>query len=152
MTSGVTLEFIQRNDFRKFLYFLIKATEIAHGSNSRHIEAAADFCSGNQFFEREDDLRYKSAGDSVVTRKKSILLKETLAAGTAVAAFAKVQEGISGQGNIFNYLYSVIMDMVCSGLTGWANMWCSWEFNMNMQLVTNIFNIGDYYIFQIEKF
>jgi len=152
LASGITLELVQRDHFRKQGKLLVEQIKIAHGSNGRHIKAAADFFCRNELFEREHNLCNEPACNSVVAGKESILLKESFTATAAIAALTKVQEGISGQRNIFNCLHTVVVDAVCSGTTGRTGMCFSGKLQIDMQLVFNIFYICDNYIFLIEKF
>ena len=57
LTTAVALKLVQRNHLRKLGEFPVEETEIANGSNGRHIKAAANFCCGDKLFKREHDLR-----------------------------------------------------------------------------------------------
>ena len=109
LTAGITLELVQRNYLWEFLRLKIDISEIAHGGHAGHIETATDLLGGYYLFKGVDDLSHKSAGDTVIAGQEGVVLKETLAAATAVAALAKVQEGISCQRNIFDSLHPIIV-------------------------------------------
>ena len=68
------------------------------------------------------DCSDQSAGDSVVSGEKRIFLKEALAASAAVAALPKVQEGVSRQRDILDRLHSIVVNAVCDGTTGRADV------------------------------
>jgi len=131
---------------------LIKAVEIAHSGNGRHIEAAADLGCRNNLSEFLDDLCNQSAGYTVIAWKERILFKESFAADAAIPPLTKMQEGISGERDILDDLHTVIVDTVSSGTTGWADVLSARKFHMDMKLICNILYICDNYIFQIKKF
>ena len=66
LASGIALELIQRDYFRKCGKLLVEQVKITHGSNGRHVKAAADFFCRNELLEREHDLCNKPVGNSVV--------------------------------------------------------------------------------------
>ena len=78
--------------------------------------------------------------------------QETLAAATAVAAFTKVQEGISRKRNILDRLHPIVVYTVCDRATGRASMFFSGKLDIDVGFFRKIFHICDYYIFQIQKF
>ena len=46
LTTGISLEFIQREYLRQLLGFMVYASEIAHGGHAGHIETATDLLGG----------------------------------------------------------------------------------------------------------
>ena len=115
LTAGVALEFIQGQHLRKLFGSVADASKVAHGCGSGNIVHGADLRRGCQLLERENDLGNQSAGCSVVTRKECIVLKEPLAAGAAVTAFTKVQEGGTAKRNILNGLLPVVVNTIRDG-------------------------------------
>ena len=113
LTTGVALELVQRNHLRELLRLKIDASEIAHGGCAGYIETAADLLGGHDLFKGVDDLGHQPAGDTIIAGQEYVLLEEALSASAAVPAFAKVQEGISGQGNILDRLHPIVVYMVC---------------------------------------
>ena len=53
---------------------------------------------------------------------------------------------------IFDLLYTVVMDLVCYCSTAWAFMLSSWQFQLYMTLSFDFINIFYDYIFQSEQF
>ena len=100
LTAGISFELVQRDHLRELLWPKIDASEIAHGSYAGYIKTATNLLSGHNIFKGVDDLSHQSTGDTVITGQECVVLKETLAAITAVATLTKVQEGISCQWNI----------------------------------------------------
>ena len=152
LTTGVALELVQRDYLREFLRLKIDASEIAHGGCAGYIETAADLLGGHNLFKGVDDLSHQPAGDAVIAWQECVILKETLAAATAVAAFTKVQKGISGQRNILDRLHPIVVYTVGDRAAGRATMLFSGKLDIDVELLRNILYIRDNYIFQIQKF
>lgn len=98
--AGVSLEFIQRKHLRKLRCLEIYALEVAHGRRAGHVKLAADLFRRHQLFEGSDDSSNAPVGDALIAAYEGVLLKEALAALTAIAALAQMQEGFSAQWDI----------------------------------------------------
>ena len=152
LTTGISLEFIQREYLRQLLGFMVYASEIAHGGHTGYIETAADLLGGHDLFKGADDFGHQPAGDTVIAGQECITLKETLTAVTAVAAFAKVQEGVSCQRNILDCLHPIVVYTVCDRAADRATMLFSGKLDIDVKFLRNILHICDNYVFQIQKF
>lgn len=152
LTAGVTLELVQRDYLWERLWPKVDVSEIAHGSYAGYIKTAANFLGGHNLFKGVDDLGYQPAGDTVIAGQECVVLKETFAAATAVAALTKVQEGISCQWNIFDGLHPIVVYTVCDSSADRASMLLSGKFDIDVEFLRNILHIRDNYIFQIQKF
>ena len=152
LTTGVALELVQRDYLREFLRLKIDASGLAHGGCAGYIETAADLLGGHDLFKGVDDLGHQPAGDTIIAGQECVLLEEALSASAAVAAFAKVQEGTSGQGNILDRLHPIVVYTVCDRAAGRATMLFSGKLDIDVEFLRNILHIGDHYIFQIQKF
>ena len=130
---------------------MVYTSEIAHSGYAGHIETAADFLSGHDLFKGVDDLCHQPAGDAVIAGQECVILKESLAAATAVAAFTKVQKGISCQSNIFDGLHPIVMYTVCDRAADRTGMLFSGKLDINLEFFKNILHIRDNYVFQIQK-
>ena len=86
-----------------------------------------------------------------IAGQECVALKETLAAAEAVAALAKVQEGVSCQWDILDGLHPIVVYTVCDRATGRASMFFSGKLDIDVEFFRKIFHICDYYIFQIQK-
>lgn len=151
LTTGIPLELVQGDHLRELLRFEIDAPEIARGGRSGYVEPAADLPGGLELFKGVDDLCHQPAGDAVIAGQEGVLLKETLAAGAAVAALAKVQVTVSCQRNILYRLHPIIVYTLCDSPTGRTGMLPPGHLKIDMDFSGNIFYIGYYYIFQIQK-
>ena len=115
------------------------------------MKLCADLCSGYRFTERGDDLGNQPAGGTVVSGKEGVLLKEALAAVAAVTPLAQMQQRCSAKRNILDYLHPIVVYTVGEASTGRAAVLHPWQLKINMDFITNIFNICDNCIFQIEQ-
>ena len=84
-------------------------------------------------------------------QQQCVILKESLAAATAVAAFTKVQEGISCQRNILDRLHPIVVYTVCDRAADRTGMLFSGKLDINVEFFKNILHIRDNYVFQIQK-
>ena len=151
LTAGITLKLVQRDDFRELRWFEIYASEIAHCSHPRYIVSAADFRSRYHLFESVDNLGHQPTGDTIIARQECIVFKETFSTATAVAAFTKVQEGISCQRNILDRLHPIVVYTVCDRAADRTGMLFSGKLDINLEFFKNILHIRDNYVFQIQK-
>ena len=151
LTTGIALELVQREYLRQFSGFVIYASEIAHSSHTGYIVAQADLLGGHYLFKGVDDFSHQPAGDTVVAGQECVVLKETLAAATAVAALPKVQEGISCQRNILDRLHPIVVYMVCDRAADRTSMLFSGKLYIDVEFLRNILHIRDNYVFQIQK-
>ena len=152
LTAGIALELVQRNNLRELLGLKIDTSEIAHGGYAGYIETAADLLGGHYLFKGVDNLGHQPAGDTVIAGQECVILKETLAAATAITALSKMQKGISCQRHILDGLHPIVVYAVCDRAADRANMLFSGKLDIDVEFLRNILHIGDYYIFQIQKF
>ena len=131
---------------------MVYTSEIAHGGYAGYIEAAADLLGRYCLLKGADDLGHQPAGDTVIAGQECVILKESLAATTAVTALTKVQEGSSSQRNILDDLHPIVVHTVCNSSTDGASMLFSGKLDIDVEFLRNILHIGDHYIFQIQKF
>ena len=101
---------------------------------------------------RTDDRSDQPAGDSVVSWEKEIFLKEALAAYAAITPLTQVQQRFPAKGNILDRLHSVVVYTVSERAAGWARLLCSGEFEENVYLSRNVFNICNNRVFQVQQF
>ena len=141
LTTGIALELVQRDYLREFLRLKIDASEIAHGGCAGYIETAADLLGGHDLFKGVDDLGHQPTGDTVVAGQKCVVLKETLAAATAVAALPKVQEGIACQRNILDRLHPIVVYTVCDRAADRTSMLFSGKLYIDVEFLRNILHI-----------
>jgi hypothetical protein len=99
-----------------------------------------------------DNFSNKSARNTIITRKKQILLEKSFTAGAAIPPFTKMQESISGERKILDGLNTIIVNAVCKSSTGRTDMLLSGQFDMDVKLIGNILCFCDDYVFQIEQF
>ena len=130
----------------------IDASEIAHWDHSGYIETASDLLGVHYLFKGVDDLGHQPAGDTVIAGQECVILKESLTAATTVAAFAKVQEGISRKRNIFDSLHPIVVYALCDRAADRTGMLFSGKLDIDVELFGNILYLRDNYIFQIQKF
>ena len=88
LTTGIALEFVQRNHLRKNCRFVIAALEIPHSRHAGNIESAANFLGRYNLLKGKDNLCHKAACNSVVTRQEGISFEKSLATGTAITTLA----------------------------------------------------------------
>ena len=151
LATGIALELVQGEYLRQFSGFVIYASEIAHGSHTGYIVAQADLLGRHYLFKSVDDLGHQPTGDTIIAGQEYVLLEEALSASAAVAAFAKVQEGTSGQGNILDRLHPIVVYTVCDRAAGRATMLFSGKLYIDVEFLRNILHIRDNYVFQIQK-
>src|SRR5699024_2561477 len=141
LTAGISFEFVQGNHLRKLCKLPVEEREIAHSSNTGNIVTAANFLCRNHLFKSVDYLANQPTGNPVVPGQEGIFLEETLAAVTAITALTKVQEGISGQGNILDNLHPVVVNPFCFLSTVGTDMALSGQLQVNVQHIRDIFQI-----------
>ena len=90
LTAGISLELVNGKHLRKFGWLEGNILEIPHCGCAGNVKLRADLCGGYRFTERGDDLGNQTAGGTIVPWKEGVLLKEALAAVTAVAALAQI--------------------------------------------------------------
>ena len=103
--------------------------------NGGDIIASPNLLCRDSFLECVDNIGDQSAGDTMVTGQKGVLLEKALAAETAITAFAQVQEGVFRQRDIFDFLHSIVMDEVCFCAAGRAAVFAARQFDRDVELI-----------------
>ena len=122
LAAGVSLEFIDGERFRQFLWLGVEAVEITHSGHAGDVETTADFLGGKNLPERLNHCPHQPTGDTVIAGQKAVFLSEALAAGADVTAFAKDEEGVSAEGNILNDLLAIVVYTVCPASASRTNV------------------------------
>lgn len=151
LTARISLELVNGKHLRKFGWLERDTLEVPHGGCAGNVKLCADLCGGYQFTECVDDPDNQTAGGTIILGKKGDFLEEALAAVAAVAPLAQMQQRCSAKRNILDRLHSVVVHTLRKRPASRAAVFCSRQFEVNMDFLGNIFNVRDNYIFQIQQ-